>query len=94
MRRLLPLSAALAALVTATTAAASFRPIRRDFGELTIPRVRAGTIRIPAAHRTGLVSVIVRLASPPLAAWNADRTLSSATRAHRLDVDTATSARE
>jgi minor extracellular serine protease Vpr len=91
LRRLLPLSAALAALVTATTAAASFRPIRRDFGEVTIPRVRAGTITIPAAQHTGLVSVIVRLAAPPLAAWNADRALSSASRSHRLDVSTATS---
>ena len=53
--------------------------------------MRAGNITIPAEHRRGVERVIVRLAAPPLAAWNSGRTLSSASRAHRLDVGSSSS---
>jgi minor extracellular serine protease Vpr len=56
-----------------------------------LPRVRAGVLHIPAAQRRGLTRVIVRLAAPPLAAWNADRSLATASRAHRLNVASASS---
>ena len=53
--------------------------------------MRAGVIRIPPGHARGLTRVIVRLSAPPLAAWNADRTLAAASRAHHLDVSSASS---
>jgi hypothetical protein len=82
------LTAALG-LIAATSASAAITPIRRATSESSLPRVRAGNIQIPSAHRHGLTRVIVRLAEPPLAAWSADRSLSTASRAHRLDVHTA-----
>ncbi|MFL5928881.1 MAG: S8 family serine peptidase, partial [Gaiellaceae bacterium] len=51
--------------------------------------MRAGVLHIPAAQRHGVTRVIVRLAAPPLAAWNADRSLAFASRAHHLDVASA-----
>src|SRR5262249_33480072 len=50
-----------------------------------------GLLPIPAAHRGGLTRVIVRLAAPPLAAWNAARSLAPASRAHHLNVASASS---
>ena len=82
------LTAALG-LIAATSASAAITPIRRATSEASLPRVRAGNIQIPAGHARGLTRVIVRLSAPPLAAWSADRTLSSASRAHRLDVHSA-----
>jgi minor extracellular serine protease Vpr len=76
-------------LIAATSASAAITPIRRATSEASLPRVRAGNIQIPAGHARGLTRVIVRLAAPPLAAWSADRTLSTASRAHRLDVHSA-----
>ena len=70
----------------ATSASAAFVPVRRDYRESPLPRVRAGTIRIPAGHARGLTRVIVRLAAPPLAAWSSERQLSGAARAQHLDV--------
>jgi subtilisin family serine protease len=90
LRRPVLLSAALF-LVAATSASAALTPIRRPQGEASLPRVRAGNLVVPAAHRKGLTRVIVRLSAPPLAAWSSDRTLAAATRAHRLDVRSATS---
>jgi len=92
LRRPLLLSA-LIGLVVATSASAALTPIRRDArgGEAALPRVRAGVLHIPAAHRSGLTRVIVRLAAPPLAAWNADRSLATASRAHHLDVTSSSS---
>ncbi len=78
-------------LVAAASASAALTPIRRPVGETSLPRVRAGVIHIPAAHTRGLARVIVRLAAPPLAAWSADRTILSASRANHLDVHTASS---
>src|SRR4051795_12109686 len=92
LRRPLLLSA-LMGLVVATSASAALTPIRRDArgGEAALPRVRAGALHIPAAQRRGLTRVIVRLAAPPLAAWNAERSLAFASRAHHLDVGSASS---
>jgi subtilisin family serine protease len=63
--------AVLAALVGALPAAAELQPIRRDHGELTLPRVRAGTLQLPAVGARAHVTVLVRLAQPPLAARQA-----------------------
>src|SRR5215471_4752141 len=52
LRRLLVL-AFLAALTAVPAASAAFQPIRRDFGELTYPRVRAGKLTIPKGHSDG-----------------------------------------
>jgi minor extracellular serine protease Vpr len=90
LRRLLLLSAALA-LGAATTASGALMPIRRDLRETPLPRVRAGTLRIPAGHRTGRTRVIVTLAAPPLAAWQSQRSLAAVARARRLDVRSGTS---
>lgn len=86
MRRL-AFATALVALATAATASAAFQPLRRDYREASLPRVRAGALRIPAGHARGLTRVIVGLAEPPLAAWNARQVSHSASRAHVLDVD-------
>jgi minor extracellular serine protease Vpr len=48
-------------------------------------------IHIPAAQTRGMTRVIVRLAAPPLAAWHSDRSLSFASRANHLNVDSASS---
>jgi minor extracellular serine protease Vpr len=90
LRRASLVIAAVAALVSAVPAAAELRPVHRDFGELTLPRVRAGEIRIPAGQARGRVTVLVRLAQPPLAQWRG-RTLQSSTGRHRLDVDSRSS---
>jgi hypothetical protein len=76
-------------LVAATSASAALTPVRRDTREAALPRVRAGVIHVPAAQQRGLTRVIVRLSAPPLAAWSSDRTLAFASRAHRLDVQSA-----
>ncbi len=79
-----------AALVLPTTASGGLQPVRRDFGELQIPRVRAGAITVPKGHARGRVTVLVALRQPPLAAY-ATRTLSARTGARRLDVGSFTS---
>ena len=84
MRRLVGSLALGAALVATSAASAAFQPIERRHGELEIPRVRAGTITIPDAHRTGRVTVILTLADPPLAAYS--RTLAGAGSTSRLNV--------
>jgi minor extracellular serine protease Vpr len=91
LRRPLLLTMALG-LVAATSASAALTPVRRSLSESgALPRVRAGHIVVPAGHAKGQTRVIVRLQSPPLAAWSAQRTLSSATRAQHLDVRSASS---
>ena len=82
----------LAALASALPAAAGLQPIRRTIGETTVPRVRPGTIRIPAAHRSGRIRVIVGLRPPPLAAAYG-RTLAAAGASRKLNVATAWSRR-
>jgi minor extracellular serine protease Vpr len=68
LRRTLALASLAAALVTAGSAAAALQPVKRTFGEVTVPRVRTGTVKIPAGHARGLTRVIVTLHVPPLAA--------------------------
>jgi minor extracellular serine protease Vpr len=74
-------------LVAATSASAALTPVRRTLREDgALSRVRAGHIVVPSGHAQGETRVIVRLASPPLAAWSAQRTLASATRTQHLNV--------
>lgn len=84
MRRLVAALALGVALVATAAASAAFQPIERRHGEIQVPRVRAGTITIPAAHRKGRVTVILTLSQPPLAAYSRSLAGSSATR--RLNV--------
>ena len=67
-RRRIAFLTVAAALVAATPAAAQLLPVKRTFGDLTIPRLRAGTIHVPKGHASGRVRVIVTLKLPPLAA--------------------------
>src|SRR5215218_7306498 len=90
LRRLLLVSAA-SGLLLATSASAALTPIRRPAGEAALPRVRAGEIAIPAAHRSGVTRVIVRLPAPPLAAWRSNGRLAFAARSQRLDTRSASS---
>jgi minor extracellular serine protease Vpr len=87
VRRLVGVIALGVALAAATTATASFKPIERRHGEIEIPRVRAGTIAVPDAHRRGRITVILTLADPPLAAYS--RTLSGGASARRLSTSSA-----
>jgi minor extracellular serine protease Vpr len=58
----------LAALALTASASAALQPVDRTFGEITVPRVSKGTLRVPDAQRSGRVTVIARLQLPPLAA--------------------------
>ena len=80
MRRLVGSLALGVALIATSAAAAAFQPIERRGGEIDIPRVRAGKITIPAAHRKGRITVILTLADPPLAAYSRTLAGTSATR--------------
>jgi subtilisin family serine protease len=85
VRRALILSGVLAALAVAAQATAALEPVRRDFGESHVDRVRsAAGYAAPARRARGRVRVLVRLRSAPLAAW-AGRTTAAATP-RRLDV--------
>src|SRR5204863_5320429 len=85
--------ALLAALACCTPAPAAFEPLRhRADDPASIPRVRAGTIDVPAGHASGLVTVIVTLRRPPLAlAFGRARALQLAQAGRRLDVATRSS---
>src|SRR5438876_943137 len=83
---LLPLAAAL---ILASAASATLQPIRRSYGEFSLPRVRAGTLKIPAASSHGRLTVLVDLRLPPLAAYN--RNLFSAVSTSRLNVRSSSS---
>src|SRR5919199_3875310 len=74
----------VAALVLASTTSAALQPVRRSFGERTVPRVQSGALKFTHAHARGRVTVIVGLRSEPLAAYN--RNLFSVTRRAKLDV--------
>ena len=84
MRRLVGPLALGVALLAAASASAAFQPIERRHGEIEIPRVRAGTIVVPKAHRQGRITVIVTLKDPPLAAYS--RTLAGSRTTRRLNV--------
>ncbi|HEY2938551.1 MAG TPA: S8 family serine peptidase [Gaiellaceae bacterium] len=71
MRRPLGLSLLVAALVlgSSTAATAKLRPVLLPrFGEVKSSRIQHGVIRIPAGHGRGVVTVLVDLRLPPLAA--------------------------
>ena len=64
--------------------------MRRTVGGVTVPRVRAGTIKIPAGQADGRLRVIVDLKLPPLAAaWGRTAQASGGTR--HLNVASASS---
>jgi minor extracellular serine protease Vpr len=67
LRRFPVFIALMAALVSTASASAGLQPIKRTFGDRTIPRVRPGTIQVPS-QGSNRVRVIVGLAQPPLAA--------------------------
>ncbi|TML70146.1 MAG: hypothetical protein E6G13_08950 [Actinobacteria bacterium] len=88
LRRSVGLVAVAAALTSAIPAGASLQPVRRTFGETVLPRVRAGTIRVPAAHRAGTIRVVVRLPLAPLAA-SYGRTFAAVETRQRLNASSA-----
>jgi subtilisin family serine protease len=77
------------ALVASAAASAAPRPLHREVREQGFQRVRAGHLTIPPKSERGTTRVIVRLASPPLAAWNAARQTTSARSAQHLNVHSA-----
>jgi subtilisin family serine protease len=83
---LLPLAAAL---ILVSAASATLQPVRRSAGEISVPRVRAGTLKIPPAASRGRLTVLVDLRLPPLAAYN--RNLFSVARTTRLNVRSSSS---
>jgi minor extracellular serine protease Vpr len=85
LRRFVGPIAVAAALASALPAGASLTPINRTFGDVTLPRVRAGTVAIPRNQASGRIRVIVSLPLPPLATWSG-RTFSSAGATRKLDV--------
>jgi len=86
------LLAVAAALASVGTAGASSVRIDRTFGDLTIPRVRAGTLTIPRGHASGRVRVIVGLPLPALASAQG-RGLSAQGGGRRLNIASPTSRR-
>ena len=86
------LLAVAAALASTGTAGASFVHIERSFGEVTVPRVRAGTLTIPPGHASGRVRVIVGLPLPALASERG-RELSAQGGSRRLNVASSASRR-
>jgi minor extracellular serine protease Vpr len=86
------LFAVAAALASAVPAGASLVPINRTFGELTVPRVRAGKLTVPRNQVRGRVRVIVGLSLAPLAA-SFGRRLAAQGGARKLDVGSGASRR-
>ena len=86
------LLAVAAVLASAGPAGASLVHIDRTLGELTIPRVRAGTLTIPRGHASGRVRVIAGLPLPPLASIRG-RELTAQGGSRRLDVASSASRR-
>jgi minor extracellular serine protease Vpr len=82
--------ALIAALVLTASASAGLQPINRTFGDRTIPRVRPGTIAVPATRHGDRVRVIVGLSQPPLAAEYGPGLFGSLS-SNRLDVNSSSS---
>ena len=61
LRRQLVLIVPIAALALSASASAALRPVDRTFGDVTVPRVTHGTLRVPEAQRSGRVTVIATL---------------------------------
>ena len=89
MRRTVLFAAAAAALASGASASAGLQPIKRDFGDQSIPLFRHGTLRIPAGQADGQVRVIVGLPLAPLASAQG-RPLARSGR-NRLDVASSSS---
>jgi minor extracellular serine protease Vpr len=85
LRRYPVFIALIAALALAAPASGALQPINRTFGELSLPRVRPGTIAVPRNHADGRVRVIVGLPQPPLAAEHGPGLFGSL-GANRLDL--------
>src|SRR4029453_17209284 len=85
LRRSVAVLLFVAALASTVPAGAALVPIRRTFGDLTVPRVRTGTLSIPRNQSSGRVRVIVGLQLPPLAAWHG-RSLSAEGGKRKLSV--------
>jgi minor extracellular serine protease Vpr len=87
----LSLVAALLVLATAASAAAALRPIRLPRrGEITLPRVRHGVLKIPRGQQQGRVRVLVGLRLPPLAQRYGPGLFAFGPR-RKLDVSSASS---
>ena len=86
------LLAVAAALSWVIPAGAALVPIDRNFGELNLPRVWAGTRSIPRNQASGRVRAIVGLPLPALASAQG-RALSAQGGKRKLDVATAGSRR-
>jgi len=67
VRRTLVLIGLLSALAGSASASAGLTPLKRHFGDVTIPRFRHGHIALPAPGTRGHVQVIATLGLPPLA---------------------------
>jgi minor extracellular serine protease Vpr len=80
-----------AALILASASSAAFQPVRRSSGEQSIPRVRAGSLKILSAKSNGRLTVLVDLRLPPLAAHN--RNLFSADNYTKLNARSSSSRR-
>src|SRR5439155_7957154 len=92
LRRSVGLLAVAAALASAAPTGASLLPIRRTFGDLSVPRVRSGKLVIPAHHNDGRVRVIVGLPLASLAA-RYGRGLAAFGSTRKLDVSNPASRR-
>jgi subtilisin family serine protease len=90
-RRLVATACLLAAIASGGSASASLQPLKRTFGELTVPRVRPGGITMPANYGSGRTRVIVTLHVPPLAEAGLARNSSfgAAAPTRKLDVASA-----
>src|ERR671935_1010224 len=92
LRRCVGLLVIVTALTSIAPAGASLLPIKRTFGDLTLPRVRSGKLVIPRGQSDGRVRVIVGLPLAPLASAYG-RGLAGFGTARRLDVATSASRR-
>ena len=89
MRRLALLASAVAALAAATSAAADLRPVERTFGDREYPLLRAGAPPAGAGNADGRITVVVQLATPPLAQYG--RSLHTTGPRRRLNVTSRSS---
>jgi minor extracellular serine protease Vpr len=85
LRRIVFLLAATGALASATSASSGLQPVKRQFGDRTLPLVRHGVVEVPAGQGRSHVRVIVTLPQPPLAAARG-RSLSARSGRQRLNV--------
>src|SRR5919197_3794552 len=92
LRRCVGLLVIVTALTSIAPAGASLLPIKRTFGDLTLPRVRSGKLVIPLGQSDGRVRVIVGLPLAPLASAHG-RGLAGLGTTRGLDVTTSGSRR-